>query len=171
MMLRDTIRTALLAGLLTAPLWVASSAFAHSGEKHEEPEKAIDYTMVEEHEFGKAADPAQAARTIRVEMSDQMRFTPDVIEVRTGEIVHLEIHNKGQLLHELVLGTTEDLQTHAALMKKFPGMEHEEPHMAHVPSGKMGKMGWQFTKPGEFYYGCLIPGHFDAGMIGKIIVR
>ena len=37
-------------------------------------------------------------------------------------------------------------------------------------SGKTETMVWQFTKPGEFYYGCLIPGHFEAGMMGKIIV-
>ena len=30
---------------------------------------------------------------------------------------------------------------------------------------------WEFTKAGEFYYGCLMPGHFEAGMIGKVIVR
>jgi uncharacterized cupredoxin-like copper-binding protein len=31
-------------------------------------------------------------------------------------------------------------------------------------------MVWQFTKAGEFYYACLIPGHIEAGMIGKIKV-
>ena len=30
---------------------------------------------------------------------------------------------------------------------------------------------WRFTKPGTFYYGCLIPGHFEAGMIGKVVVE
>ncbi|MGH9576899.1 MAG: plastocyanin/azurin family copper-binding protein, partial [Terriglobales bacterium] len=28
----------------------------------------------------------------------------------------------------------------------------------------------QFTRPGEFHYGCLIPGHFEAGMVGKVRV-
>jgi uncharacterized cupredoxin-like copper-binding protein len=50
-------------------------------------------------------------------------------------------------------------------------MEHDEPHMAHVAPGKTERIVWHFNKPGEFYYGCLIPGHFEAGMIGKIVVR
>jgi uncharacterized cupredoxin-like copper-binding protein len=50
-------------------------------------------------------------------------------------------------------------------------MEHDEPHMSHVSPGKKEEMVWQFTKEGEFYFACLIPGHFEAGMIGKITVR
>ena len=29
---------------------------------------------------------------------------------------------------------------------------------------------WKFTKTGEFYFACLVPGHFEAGMHGKIVV-
>jgi uncharacterized cupredoxin-like copper-binding protein len=57
------------------------------------------------------------------------------------------------------------------MMKKHPGMEHEEPYQAHVAPGKTERIVWHFTKPGEFYYGCLIAGHFEAGMIGKVIVK
>ena len=49
-------------------------------------------------------------------------------------------------------------------------MQHDAPHMAHVAPGKSAEMGWQFTKAGEFYYGCLIPAHFEAGMVGKVTV-
>ena len=31
-------------------------------------------------------------------------------------------------------------------------------------------MGWLFTRDGEFYYCCLVPGHFEAGMVGRIRV-
>ena len=36
------------------------------------------------------------------------------------------------MLHEFVLGTKKELDEHAALMLKFPNMEHDEPYMAHV---------------------------------------
>ena len=43
------------------------------------------------------------------------------------------------------------------------------------PGGAVGLAGravdWQFTKTGSFSYGCLIPGHFEARMIGSITVR
>ena len=80
------------------------------------------------------------------------------------------ISNKGKLLHELVIGTEEELQKHAALMRKNPTMEHDEPYMAHVKPGSTEKMTWQFTKPGTFLYGCLVAGHFEAGMKGTILV-
>ena len=153
----------LVAGLLAVP-----AAWAH-GEKPGAA-KSVDYSKAEEHPFGRAADPRKAKRTVRVEMTDQMRFHPAELTVKRGEIVRFLPVNKGQVLHEMVLGTRDDLKAHAELMKKHPGMEHDEPHMAHVAPGKSGEIGWQFTKAGEFYYGCLIPGHFEAGMLGKIRV-
>ena len=46
-------------------------------------------------------------------------------------------------------------------------MEHDEPYMAHVAPGRTETIVWQFTKAGTFHFGCLMPGHFEAGMIGK----
>jgi uncharacterized cupredoxin-like copper-binding protein len=31
-------------------------------------------------------------------------------------------------------------------------------------------MVWQFTRAGEFHFGCLVPGHFEGGMTGQIRV-
>jgi len=134
-------------------------------------ESEIDYANAEAHLFGKASNPVKAVRTIEIEMSDQMRFTPSELSVLKGDTVRFVVKNGGQLLHEMVLGTEDSLAEHAELMKQFPGMEHDEPHMAHVASGAMEEMGWQFTESGEFFFGCLVPGHFDAGMRGRIIVQ
>lgn len=124
--------------------------------------------------FGRPADPAKAKRTVRVEMTDGMRFIPPEISVKRGEILRFVPVNKGKVMHEMVLGTMDDLKQHAEMMKQHPHMgehdEHHDPRAAHVAPGKSGRIGWQFTKAGEFYYGCLIPGHFEAGMVGKVIV-
>ena len=56
-------------------------------------------------------------------------------------------------------------------MKRFPDMEHEEAHITHVKPGKTGAIIWQFTKAGEFQFACLVPGHFEAGMVGTVIVK
>ena len=53
-------------------------------------------------------------------------------------------------------------------MRKFPEMEHDEPCMVHVSPGKTGQMIWTFDKPGEVVFACLIPGHYEAGMTGKV---
>jgi uncharacterized cupredoxin-like copper-binding protein len=123
-----------------------------------------------EKPFGTAGDPRTAKRTVRVEMGDNMRFTPAEIKVARGEVVRFVAANKGQVLHEMVLGTLEDLKKHAEAMKKDPGMAHDEANMLHVAPGKTGELGWQFTRAGTFYYACLVPGHFEAGMVGKIVV-
>ena len=167
--MKAILKQAALAALVgTIPLVVA----AHGDKKdgHSEANK-IDYAHAEQHPFGRASDPAKARHTIAVSMSDQMRFTPSQIEVERGETVRILVKNEGKIMHELVLGTDETLQEHAEMMKKFPGMEHDEPHMAHVPPGKEQVMGWQFSDAGTFSFGCLVPGHFDAGMKGTIVVR
>jgi uncharacterized cupredoxin-like copper-binding protein len=153
--------------LLILLLGFVPAAFAHNDNAR----TAVDYSKAQATSFGIAADPRKAKRTIRVEMSDSMRFTPSAVEVQRGEVVRFVAANKGQVLHEMVLGTMDDLKKHAELMKKHPGMEHDEPHMAHVAPGKSGEIGWRFTTAGTYYFGCLIPGHFEAGMIGKVLVK
>jgi len=147
---------------------LSGAVHAHGEKAHAEPR--FDYSKAEPTAFGIAADPRDAKRTIRVQMHDTMRFVPGEVSVRQGEVVRFVAENEGAILHEMVLGTKEELERHAALMRKFPGMEHDEPHMTHVKPGKTGDIGWRFTKPGTFYYGCLIPGHYEAGMIGRITV-
>jgi uncharacterized cupredoxin-like copper-binding protein len=78
--------------------------------------------------------------------------------------------NRGKVMPEFVLGTRQDLEEHAALMVRFPDMEHDEPYMAHVGPGKTGEIVWTFNRAGEFDFACLIPGHYQAGMVGKVRV-
>jgi len=80
------------------------------------------------------------------------------------------VTNAGKVMHEIVIGTKKELDEHAALMAKFPNMEHEEPYMAHVSPGKKGELVWNFNRPGEFDFACLIAGHYQAGMVGKVRV-
>lgn len=125
----------------------------------------------EQKAWGIAGDRGAARRTVEIGMSDDMRFTPSRIDVRRGETLRLVLRNRGAVLHELVIGTPEELEEHAALMLKFPGMEHDEPDMAHVKPGQTGEIVWTFNRAGEFDFACLIAGHFQAGMRGKIVVR
>ena len=103
-------------------------------------------------------------------MSDDMRFTPASIDVRQGETVKFVVRNEGKVLHEMVIGDKKTLDEHAALMVKFPNMEHDEPDMAHVAAGKKSSLVWNFNRPGMFDFACLIAGHYQAGMVGTIEV-
>ncbi|MBN9438103.1 plastocyanin/azurin family copper-binding protein, partial [Bosea sp. (in: a-proteobacteria)] len=77
----------------------------------------------------------------------------------------------GELDHELVVATLEENLKHAIEMQKNPDMEHDDPNAKRLAPKKNGEILWQFTKAGEFDFSCLIPGHREAGMTGKIIVK
>lgn len=165
----NRISRQVLIALATSLTFAAPAVHAH-GDAHEKTNKATNAISTEEHPFGKEGDAKRVDRTIHIDMSDLMRFGPADITVRQGETIRFVVANKGKLMHEMVIGTKEGLQQHGDMMKKFPGMEHDEPFMVHVGSGKKEEMMWQFTQAGDFYFACLLPGHFEAGMVGKIKV-
>ena len=149
-------------------LGFAGLARSHGTEDH--PKKAGPVKK-EQTDWGIAGDAKAARRTIEVGMADNMRFTPDRIDVRLGETVRFRVRNAGKLMHEFVIGTQAENAKHAELMLKFPNMEHDEPWMAHVPPGKTGEIVWTFNRAGSFEFACLIAGHYQAGMVGTITVR
>ena len=136
----------------------APSAVAHSDEHHDAA-------------YGKPGDPGKVSRTVEIDMSDAMRFMPASINVRKGETIRFVVKNSGKVKHEMVFGSMKELKEHAALMLKFPEMEHADPNQLSVDPGKTGELIWRFTKAGTFDFACLQPGHFEAGMRGKIAVK
>lgn len=148
-------------------LLLSGNVLAHS-EQHTAQHSAV--VVKEQKPWGIAGDLEQVSRTIEIGMNDQMRFSPDQLEVKQGETVRFVHRNQGKLLHEFVLGTRADLDAHAAMMAKFPGMQHDEPYMAHVGPGQSGEIIWTFNRAGEFDFACLIAGHYQAGMVGKVRV-
>jgi uncharacterized cupredoxin-like copper-binding protein len=166
-MLSTPFKTAAVA----AAIVLSHGAFAHGDETHPAKPKAFDANKVEQTAFGQEGDPKKVARTIRVDMTDAMRFTPARVTVRRGQTVRFIAANKGQVLHEMVIGTPDELKRHAEEMKKFPEMEHDEAYMTHVKPGRSGEIVWQFTRAGRFQFACLVPGHFEAGMVGTVTVE
>lgn len=160
-------KRSLLAATAAALLAPTRRVLAHGDSTHA---KASDAAAKEQLPWGIAGDAGEVRRSIDVGMSDAMRFTPDRIAVKLGETVRFVAHNNGQVLHEFVIGTKAANDKHAALMLKFPGMEHDEPYMAHVSPGKAGEIVWTFNRAGQFEFACLIAGHYQAGMVGTITV-
>ena len=144
------------------------AAHGHGDEKPGSTAKKPIST--EEHAWGREGDPRKIVRTISVDLADTMRFSPSEVKVKRGETVKFVARNSGKQKHEMVIGTREELEKHAEVMKKHPGMEHDAPYRAHVDVGGKQEIIWTFTKPGTFMYGCLLPGHWEAGMKGAIVV-
>jgi uncharacterized cupredoxin-like copper-binding protein len=159
----------MLVTALLAPTPAAAAAADDHSAHAQKPRKAARSPA--EQPFGRIGDPRKVKRVIGIDMSDTMRFFPSELRVKRGDTVRFELRNAGELHHEMVIGSMDELKKHAALMKKNAGVHHVHMNAVHAAPGGKATVVWQFTKAGEFYYGCLVPGHFEAGMIGTIIVR
>ncbi|TVP89056.1 MAG: hypothetical protein EA348_09235 [Pseudomonadaceae bacterium] len=163
-MFKLLIRNTLLLGALTG---LSAAVMAHGpgsgGHAHDFPPEQTDW--------GINAGEEDVDREVVIRMDDDMRFYPDHLTVSEGETLRLVIHNDGQLLHELVLGNQAELDEHAELMEQFPDMEHDAPYMAHVDPGESASIIWTFNRGGRVDFACLLPGHYQAGMVGYIDVE
>jgi uncharacterized cupredoxin-like copper-binding protein len=121
--------------------------------------------------YGEPGQAAQGSRVINVQAADNMRFTPDAITVRRGETIEFVVKNTGSLAHEFVLGDAHSLKEHAELMRRYPDMEHDDPNMAKLAPGGTASLIWKFTRAGTVEFACLVPGHYQAGMKGRIRVN
>jgi uncharacterized cupredoxin-like copper-binding protein len=119
---------------------------------------------------GKPGDPTQISRTIEVIMDDSMQYTPNNINVKVGETIRFAVNNIGKLDHEMVIGSMDELMEHAEMMRKMPNMQHVEANMITLAPGQQGTLVWQFNQAGTVDFACLVPGHTEAGMIGKIAI-
>lgn len=153
----------LLLGSLPA-LSLANGSHAHVHD-HQAPESN------EHASTGHAGDPARVSRTVDVSMDDRMRFEPAYLDVKAGETVHFRVKNNGQLPHEMVIGTLDELQSHAEQMRNMPDMPHDEPNAVALEAGQQGDLLWHFSQPATLDFACLIAGHLEAGMKGTINVH
>jgi uncharacterized cupredoxin-like copper-binding protein len=158
----------IIAYALILSLASVTGALAHGDEDHGKKEE--QHADGHASALGKPGDPGKVTRSIVVEMSDAMRFKPASVRVKRGETIRFIVKNTGKMKHEMVLGTIKELKEHAELMRKFPEMEHADPNQVSVEPGMTGELVWQFTRAGTFDFACLVPGHFEAGMVGKVRV-
>ena len=168
-----TRKLLVLIAMIVGPILHSGSVAAHGAHDHSSTSDGSrqQSAVPEQTDWGIAGDSKSVSRTIRIDMNDRMRFVPDTVSVKLGETIRFEVRNAGKVLHEMVIGTRKELDAHAEMMKKHPSMEHDEAYMAHVSPGKRGEIVWLFNRAGEFEFACLIPGHYEAGMRGRIRVR
>jgi uncharacterized cupredoxin-like copper-binding protein len=148
--------------LLSANAWAVEGPSGHSHD-HGQSFSA-----------GEPGNPKKPAKVVQVTMGEsdgKMLFVPARLEVRKGDQIKFVLRNNGELDHEFVLASTAENLKHAEAMKTHPDMAHQAPNGRQLAAKKTDELVWKFTKPGEFEYACLIPGHREAGMTGKIVVK
>jgi uncharacterized cupredoxin-like copper-binding protein len=162
--------------LLVLPVLALACESGHDNA-HDSKDAAMHDEHGESHSywFGQPGDAARASRTIRI-IAEDIRFEPAAITVRVGETIAFEIVNQGQLEHEFVLADATAQAEHEKEMQEMaramPGMsmDHRDPNAVSVKAGETKTLPWVFTKAGTLQYGCHVPGHFQAGMVGQVTV-
>ena len=110
------------------------------------------------------------SRTIAVSMSDQLRFEPAQLQVEPGETVRFEVTNDGDIVHEFLIG---DEAAQAAFEEEMAGgeMDHDSDAGVSVEPGQTESFDYTFaSEKGEILAGCHEPGHYDAGMVARIVI-
>ena len=122
--------------------------------------------------WGEPAEPANADRVVEIRMTDELRFEPAEVTVLVGEVVTFKVINAGQIPHDFTLGDEETQADHEAEMAAggMPGMGHDEPNVLTLDPGQAGDLTWRFTAPASILYGCHLPGHYAAGMVGTLSI-
>jgi uncharacterized cupredoxin-like copper-binding protein len=46
-------------------------------------------------------------------------------------------------------------------------MMHNDPNSILLEPGKTGELIWKFSNPSKIEFACNVPGHYEAGMVGK----
>ena len=139
-------------------------------------------------EFGKAGTLEMVNRVIEISM-DVMDFGPEKIQVSEGETIRFVVTNVGRVIHEFNLGTRDTWKGHDKEMRMMfkkgminkrrinhekmeaAGMMHDDPNSVLLEPGKTGEVIWTFSEATEVGFACNVPGHRNAGMVGKVVFQ
>jgi len=128
---------------------------------------------------GKPGTATAKTRTVTIVAKDTS-FQPTSISVKAGETVRFVVHNQGQLVHELTIGTKDMQLAHQKEMAEFAANgaiqadridrsklgAHAHGNSVILEPGQSGELVWTFAHAAELEFGCNIPGHYEQGMKG-----
>ncbi len=163
--------TGAAASVATVAIFAGSTAVADVGHQHSK--KMVG---------GEPGKASEVARTIRLVAGD-IKFDKKTITVKAGETVRFVVTNKGEMVHDLTLGT-EKVQAgdrkegHRKEMLEMMNkgmelgkMDHSDPNAVTIKPGESKELIWKFEKAQTFEFACNVPGHYESGMKGDIVIR
>ena len=103
---------------------------------------------------GGAPQPA-AGKTINVEATE-FAFNPNTFSGTVGQKLTFKINNKGTVDHNFVILNADGSQELAK---------------TEVKVGTSGTLDFTPTAAGEYQVDCNLPGHKEAGMVGKLVIE
>ena len=143
--------------------------------------------------IGEKGDPNKIDRTINIKMYDNY-YEPNIIKVKKGETIKFVVQNLGEMVHEYNIATKEmhikhqpemqklvdhgillvdkiDMNKMKKMSKKDHSLSHSHSNSVIIEPKKTGEMIWKFSKNLTLEMACNVPGHYETGMVGQIIVE
>lgn len=125
----------------------------------------------ESFEFGQPAKSRDSDRVIQIDASDDFRFDPKAMDVMIGEVITFTVTNVGEVPHEFTLGPADVQAQHGEEMTEMGDIEmDDDPNSISISAGETNSLTWEFTEAGSLLFGCHVPGHYEAGMVGDLEV-
>jgi uncharacterized cupredoxin-like copper-binding protein len=109
---------------------------------------------------GFVAGTVASPRVIRVYAGPGYAFSPSSISVARGETVTFVVTTMGPTAHEFMVGPAD------AVAADTPGT----PEVADIGMMQAKSLTYTFDGPGPYAFACHVPGHYEAGMRGTIVV-
>ena len=142
-------------------------------------------------DIGKRGKIEDVTRVITVKMFDNY-YEPAEIKVKKGETVKFIVKNMGELVHEYNIATKEmhikhqpemakmvdheillsdriDKNKMKEMAKKDHAMAHKHANSLLLEPNQTGVILWQFSTTTTLEAACNVPGHYESGMVAKII--
>ena len=143
--------------------------------------------------IGQVGDSAQVTRTVEVDLEDNY-FTPESISVLKNQTVRFLVKNTGDFVHEFNIGTAAMHAAHQDEMMKMVDhgilevdkinremmtmdmgngktMAHDDPNSVLLEPGESAEIVWSFPEAAELEFACNVPGHYDSGMMGYLMIE
>ncbi len=130
---------------------------------------------------GASATPAPTSVQEITVKGSEFKFDPNQITLKVGQRVRLVFQNAGTVDHELKVDGMKASNVQLDLSKagKIPEDEADEAKgdatkaQVHAYAAAQGTAAVEFTptQAGTFDFACNLPGHKEAGMVGKFVVQ
>jgi len=141
--------------------------------------------------IGEEGNMSEVSRVIEVKMYDNY-YEPSQFKINKNQTIKFIVYNYGELVHEFNIATKEmHLKHQPEMMKmvvneiivggkidknKMKEMSKTDHSMSHSHSNSVllepnqsAELIWKFNTDSTLEAACNIPGHYESGMVAKII--
>ena len=143
--------------------------------------------------IGSKGNANDVSRVIKVIMYDNY-YEPSSFQINAGETIKFEVENAGELVHEfniankmmhikhqpemekmveneILFADSIDKDKMKKMAKMDKSMGHSHSNSVLLEPKQKGDIIWKFDNAVNIEVACNVPGHYQVGMIAKVIIK